>query len=124
MDEVADRLHAGQPGRRAAEAVPGERQQLAVDLAIAAGQQELQGRERQLGRIVLARIGVDLVELAGVADQRVVGEPHRVHANGHIDPAAMVAEAVDVLLRLEPAAHRSFSGASRSLRRDGCTRSR
>src|ERR1700744_4251987 len=40
VDEVADRLHASPAHRRAAEGVPRELHQLAVDLAIAAGEQE------------------------------------------------------------------------------------
>jgi predicted nucleic acid-binding Zn ribbon protein len=72
VHEIADRLDPRPAGRRVAEAAPGEGEKLAVDLAVAARQQELQRRRRQLGRVVLARLDVDVVEPARIADLRFV----------------------------------------------------
>ncbi len=100
VHEIADRLHAAPAHGRLAELVPGELHQLAVDFAVAAGEQELQRADGQLAGVMLPGVPGGGVGQAGVGHHGVVREAHGLDTGRHVDAAAVVAEVVDEVVHL------------------------
>ena len=92
VHEIADRLNTRPAQRGRPEMGPRKGQQLAVDLAITAGQQKLQNILGQFMRCVLVCAVVDRVWQATVVDPGMVAQVYAGDVRGDLDTSAAIAE--------------------------------